>query len=164
MLRRFAAPALLLALGAACAQPAPETAALPDTTAVRAALETIATQYETALVAGDAAGLAAVFVEDGHEALYGSPTAAGRATIQANAAAAFGAVRYETADIVTGPVAVHAPTVVTAGGTATFTMADPAGARNTGWFRWAAAYRLGGDRTWRIEYLIAFPDSITPLR
>lgn len=155
----------VLLIAGACA-PAPEApaglpaemTATPDTAAVRAAVEATGTRWAEFAVAGNAAGIAGLFTEDGTAAFFGFPTTTGRAAIEAMMGALFAAVKVTAAQTTVQAVAVPAPGVATALGTYTETV-DSSGVTISTWYRWAAAYRQGADGQWLTTYDIAFPDS-----
>jgi uncharacterized protein (TIGR02246 family) len=159
MLKRVLAVAAAVGVLAACEPP--DTGDDPggrDTTAVRAEITTLVHNYEAGLTGGDAAAIAGLFTEDGSAAFYGYPTTTGRAGIQEFYAGLFANARYAEVAIEPGPINVMSDRVATAGGT-TMVIVEAGGARQQGWWRWAASYHRGEDGQLRLSYLIAFPDS-----
>ena len=101
---------------------------------------------------------------DATAAFDGSPTTTGRANLEALFAGYFSAQKVTRAEITVISAGVSAPTVATAGGTASFDNEGNGSTRTDNW-RWAAEYRLGTDGQWRISYHIGFlevPANPTP--
>jgi uncharacterized protein (TIGR02246 family) len=150
-----------IALAAACAPAADQAAsapAAPDTAAVRVAIQAVGDKWASLAMAGDAAGIAALFTEDGTFAAFGLPTATGRANIQAVLAGLFAAAKSTSAQAVVLGVTAPAPGIATARGTYVETV-DSSGVIITNHWRWAAAYRQTPEGAWLTTYDMAFPDS-----
>lgn len=156
--------ALFLAVGlaAACApaaeQPAASAPAAPDTAAVRLAIQAVSDRYAELDVAGDAAGIAGLYAENGTAAFFGFPTTTGRAGIEAIYRTLFGIQKLTAATSTVLTASSPAPGLATAGGTFAETV-DSSGTIIRNWWRWAAAYRQGADSRWEISFIMAFPDS-----
>lgn len=101
------AAVVAVALIAGCQQePATETGSTEetptvDTAAVRQAIDDAVAGWESAALAGDAAGLAALYAEDAVLQPPNAPNAVGRAAIQAALAEMFAATPFTAIDIVT---------------------------------------------------------------
>jgi ketosteroid isomerase-like protein len=148
-----------LALGAACTPPAEQPTAAVDTAAVQTELDSLRNRYIALDVAGDAAGLAALFEENAGIDLYGLPRLRGRAAIEAAFTANFAMRRYEVVEIT--PLGLEARTATEASEVGTFhTLADSSGTKQHEWGRYLAAFMKGADNQWRLIYLIGFPDSV----
>ena len=148
---------LLVALGFGFTHPAEsQTAATPDTAAVRAALNANSAKMRDAYLAGDAAGVAASFTDDARAEYAGFPSAKGRAAIQGLYEGYFKANKLTVSDITILDVNVLSDALVTAGGTY-HSLGN--GKPKHAWWRWAGAYRKGADGQYRISYIMAFPDS-----
>ncbi len=155
-----------LALITAACQPAGQTATavLPDSATVHAALQAAGDSFEAAELAGDAAAVGQHYTEDATAALDGMPTTTGRANLEALFGGFFSTQKVTRAEIMVTSAGASAPTVATAGGTASFDNEVNGTTRTDNW-RWAAEYRLGTDGQWRISYHIAFlevPATPTP--
>jgi uncharacterized protein (TIGR02246 family) len=150
-----------VAIAAACAPAAEQQAAAPaapDTAAVRVSIQALGDSWAALAMAGDAAGIAALFTEDGTAAFFGFPTTTGRANIQAFMAGLFAAGKVTSAKATVVGVTAPAPGIATAGGTY-MEVVDSSGVTITNWWRWAAAYRQAPDGTWLTAYDMAFQDS-----
>lgn len=152
-IRLTLAAALVLTAPAAAQQ-----AAAPDTAALRAALQAFTDRYAGLAKAGDVAGLAATFTEDGTAAYYGFPTTSGRAGLQALYSGLLAVQKVTAADGAVISANQVMPGLATALGTY-HEMLDSAGTVLHAWWRWAAAYRQAPDGQWLISYIMAFPDS-----
>jgi uncharacterized protein (TIGR02246 family) len=155
----FVAVALAAACAPAAEQPAAAPAA-PDTAAVRVALQAAADQWASFAMAGDAAGIASLFTEDGTAAIFGMPTTTGRANIQAMMAGLFAAGKVTSAKATIEAVAAPVPGIATARGNY-LEVVDSSGVTISNWWRWAAAYRQGPDGQWLTTFDMAFTDSTT---
>jgi len=150
----------VLALAAAGAPAAAQQSAAPDTAALRVTIQALTDRWASASLAGDAAGIANLFTENGTAAFFGMPTTSGRSNIQALIANLFAAAKVTTAKGTVGMVAAPGPGIATALGTY-MEVLDSSGVTITNWWRWAAAYRQGPDGGWLMTYDMAFPDSTT---
>ena len=150
---------VLAAIALGIARPASsQSAAAPDTAAIRAALNAATTKMNAAYLAGDAAAVAALFTEEARAEYAGFPSAKGRAAIQATYEGYFKANKLTVAETTIRAVGALNENLVTAGGTYhSFGNGKPKHA----WWRWAAAYVKGADGEYRISYIMAFPDSTT---
>ncbi len=151
---------LFFAAALACTQPAPQAAAPapPDTAAVRAGLRTSADQTQALYLAGNAAGVAALYTADARAEFQGFPSAVGRAAIESTLVGYFAANKLSVAEITIGEVGAPADDRATALGIFhSFAQSD--GKPVHAWWRYAAAYRKEADGVWRISYIMAFPDS-----
>lgn len=152
----LAGAALTVAPTASVVAQAAPAAARPDTAAVRAGLNALSAKLEAVYLAGDAAGVAALFTEDAQAEYAGFPSAAGRAAIQALYEGYFKANKLKVSRIeFLGVNSVTADLATALGTYHAFGNGKPAHA----WWRWAAAYRKGADGEYRISYIMAFPDS-----
>jgi len=154
-------PLALLAAGLACAQPAPDAGmpAAPDSAAVAAGVQATIDRYEAADLAGDVATAAGLYTEDATVAFYGAPTTAGRANIAAMLNQMTAIARITETDIGIDGLNPISNERATAGGRVV-EVTDSAGYLRRGFYRWAGAFQKGADSTWRITYLIGFPDSV----
>ncbi|HEX4932522.1 MAG TPA: DUF4440 domain-containing protein [Gemmatimonadaceae bacterium] len=137
---------------------APEAPAPLDSAAARAIVENELKPYSDRLVAGDAAGLAALFADDATVDFLGSPSTTGRPNIQALVAAAMPTTKLSSEDFSVGAVNGDVPGMITSIGTNRETF-DSAGVTLVRYGRWAAALRQQGDGAWRWSYVMWFPDS-----
>jgi uncharacterized protein (TIGR02246 family) len=152
-----------IALAAACAPAADQAAsapAAPDTAAVRVGLQAASDKWDVLAVAGDAAGIATLFTEDGTVAFFGAPTTTGRANIQAMMTGLYSVAKVTAAKGTILGVTAPAPGLATARGTYT-EVVDSSGVTISNWWRWAASYRQAPDGQWLMTYLMSFPDSVS---
>ena len=166
MTRTCAAAAAALLLAAACAPPAkaPEQAAAApavDTASVRAAFAAHRAKYIAAQTSGDATALAALFGDMAAVDIYGLPKLRGRAALEAAFKADFAARKYTLTEIT--PTATSARTSHDGSEIGTYhDMHDAKGSVDHEWGRYLVALSKGADGQWRLDYLMAFPDSIKP--
>lgn len=163
MLRRFAVPFAVLLAASACTpkSEAPATAAAEtvDTAMVKAAGDSLRTHFIARQLAGDASGLAGLFSEQGGVDLYGAPRVRGRAALEGFFKADLGARTYTLAEIT--PVSFQARSNMDGSEVGTYhDMHDAKGKKDHEWGRYLVAYAKGADGQWRLDYLIAFPDSV----
>jgi len=146
---------------AACAPkpdaPAAAEAAV-DSAAVQQGLSALRRQYIVMQTAGDAAGLAALHADSAGLDLFGLPRLRGRPAIQAAITADFAARKYTLVQIM--PLSWNARTNTEATELGTYhDMHDVKGTVDHEWGRYLGAFSKGADGQWRIQYLMAFPDS-----
>lgn len=137
------------------------TATAPDTAALRAELAPLIDSYRTAILAGDAAALNALYTDDATVELTAVPTLIGRAAIMTADSAAFAAGKpTEWSATVRSTVPIGNGSVAQTGSWAD---ATPVGGgkvmRRAG--RWISASQKGTDGKWRISYLMGMTDSTT---
>jgi len=114
------------------------------------------TKLEAAYLAGDAAGVAALYTEDARAEFSGFASAVGRGQIQSTYATYFKANKLKVSKSEVLQVNSVTAEIASALGTYhSFGSGKPAHA----WWRWAAAYRKGADGQYLISYIMAFPDS-----
>lgn len=152
-------PALpLLALLAACAPKPAEPPAAPDPIAIKASMDSLRAEYGRLNNAADAAGLAAMYTEDGAIDLYGAPKMRGRAGIEAGLKTGFAAqkpVMLEIVALQTNPVS---PAIV--GELGTYHAMDSVASKVMhSWGRWITSASKDSSGAWKLKYLMAFPDS-----
>ena len=109
-------------------------------------------------MAGNAAGIAGLFTEEGTATFFGFPTTTGRAAIEALMAGLFSAVKVTASSVSVEMVAAPAPGLGTALGMYAETV-DSSGVTIQTWYHWAGSYRQDADGQWRFAYLMSFPDS-----
>jgi ketosteroid isomerase-like protein len=154
-------PIAALLAAAACtpaadsAPPAPPTV---DVAAARAATDSVRNRYIALQTAGDATGLAALFSQDAGVDLYGAPRVRGRTALEAFFKADFAARKYTLAEITPGEFNARTDTDASELGTY-HDMHDAMGTKDHEWGRYLVALGRDTDGQWRINYLIAFPDS-----
>jgi ketosteroid isomerase-like protein len=152
---------LFLIVAAACTPAAVDQAAAPgmvDTAATKAAMDGLRAQYMSRYAAGDAAGLAALYNENGTIDFRGAPQMVGPAGIEAGLKAGFGIEKPGTLEIVsqmTVPIddsrAVERGTYHSTGTLNGKTVHN--------WGRWASSGAKDSTGAWRLNYLMAFADS-----
>lgn len=131
-----------------------------DDAEVRAAVAAANAEFARALVAGDAAGMAAVFAEDGLviPAMQGG-FVSGRAEIEAYDARRVRSLRYLEATITTVQLEVSGDLAWEAG-TNRLVVQQGEGAPMTVTGRYLAAWRRGKDGRWRIRAELPIPDPL----
>ncbi|NOT08388.1 MAG: SnoaL-like domain-containing protein [Gemmatimonadales bacterium] len=150
--------ALLLALAAcAPATPAPMAEAPVDQAAIKAELDVVRAAYAQAEMAGDAAAVAGMYVEDGAIDFYGAPPMRGRAAIQAGMGQLYSTGKFEVVEIVGEVTRARIATAATE--TGTYHNAQRVNGKLThAWGRWASG-AVKDSTGWKVTYLIGFPDS-----
>jgi uncharacterized protein (TIGR02246 family) len=129
-----------------------------DTAAAMAGIDSLKTRYSQLEMAGDAAALAQLFTEDATLDLYGVPRTKGRAAIQAALAQDFGMRKYTVSEI--NPINTNVRTNETATQIGTYhAMHDVNGTADHEWGRFVVGMNKGTDGMWRLNFLMAFPDS-----
>lgn len=160
-MRAFSIVTLAVLVAAAASMPnaqAPVAATAVDTAAVFQGLDALRAQYIALQTAGDAAGLAALHAETAGLDLFGLPRLRGRPAIQAAITADFAARKYTLVQIM--PLSRSARTNTDATELGTYhDMHDVKGTVDHEWGRYLGAFSKGADGQWRIQYLMAFPDS-----
>jgi ketosteroid isomerase-like protein len=152
--------ALLAATACAPEAEAPAAAETAvDTAAIFQSLDDLRGQYIALQTAGDAAGLAALHADSAGLDLFGLPRLRGRPAIQAALTADLAARKYTLVEIM--PLSRNARTDTEATELGTYhDMHDVQGKVDHEWGRYLGAFGKGADGQWRIQYLMAFPDSI----
>ncbi|HEU5217436.1 MAG TPA: nuclear transport factor 2 family protein [Gemmatimonadales bacterium] len=114
--------------------------------------------YSRLFAAGDAAGLAALYTEDATLDLFGAPRMRGRAAIEAGIKAAFGMQKPISLEITSTRL-----TPVDASAAAELGTYHQMDSVKTGilhsWGRYVSSMRRDSTGTWRLAYLMGFPDS-----
>ena len=149
------------ALAAACApkSSAPAAAATVDTAAATAGIVATRTKYSALQIAGDATGIAGLFDENATLDIYGSPRTQGRASIEAAMKGLYGMRKFSVSDV--SPIATTVRTSEDGSEIGTYhDMYEEKGAKTHEWGRYVVGLAKGTDGTWRLTYLMAFPDSI----
>jgi|KBSSwiStaDraftv2_1062776.scaffolds.fasta_scaffold25730_3 ketosteroid isomerase-like protein len=144
----------------ACAPKAETPAAAPavDTAAALQGLDALRNQYIAMQTGGDAAGLAALHADSAGVDLYGLPRLRGKPAILAAITADLAARKYTLAEIT--PVTRMVRTNAEATELGTYhDMHDVKGTVDHEWGRYLGAFGKGADGQWKIQYLMAFPDS-----
>ena len=129
-----------------------------DTAAARTAITALGAKLSAANIAGDAAGIAALFTEDARAEYAGFPSAVGRAAIQSTYETLFKTTKYKVWELVVKGVNAPTADVASAGGSV-HQFGETNGKPSHMWWRWAAAYRKGADGQYKISFVMAFPDS-----
>lgn len=148
-----------VAIAAACAPRENGTATMAvDTAAAKAGIDSTRTRYSALLMAGDATGLAGLYEEDATLDVYGIPRTKSRANIEAGFKADFGMRKYTVSQIT--PINTSVRTNEDASEIGTYhDMHDANGAVDHEWGRFVVGLHKGADGTWRLTYVMAFPDS-----
>jgi len=160
-MRAFSTVALALLVAAAAAATKSQTpaAAAVDSVAVFQGLDALRTQYIAAQTGGDAAALAALHADAAGLDLFGLPRLRGRPAIQAAVTADLAARKYTLVEIT--PFARNARTNTEATELGTYhDMHDVQGKVDHEWGRYLGAFSKSADGQWKIQYLMAFPDSV----
>lgn len=165
MTRPIASALLGLGLALTLLAPARPAAAQAtvDTTAVRVGLDSLRVRYIAAVLAGNAATVAEMYAETGGFDIFGLPRTRGRPAVLAAFTAAFGQTKYQVLEI--KPVGTDARTDSDASELGTYhEFLDRGGKKEHVWGRYLGAFSKGADGLWRIQYVMAFPDSTKPGR
>lgn len=159
-MRAFSTVALAVLVAAAASAPtfqAPAATAV-DSAAVFQGLDALRSAYIAAQTGGDAAALAALHADSAGLDLFGLPRLRGRPAIQAALTADLAARKYTLVEIM--PFARNARTNTEATELGTYhDMHDVQGKVDHEWGRYLGAFSKGADGQWKIQYLMAFPDS-----
>lgn len=129
-----------------------------DTAATKAALDGLRAQYMSRYAAGDAAGVAALYSEAGVIDFQGAPQMMGPAGIEAGLKAGFAVekpVSLEIVSLLTVPIGdARAAERGTYHATGSLN-----GKTVHAWGRWVSSGVKDSTGAWRLNYLMAFPDS-----
>lgn len=149
-----------MVVAAACAPKTETPAAAPavDTAAALQGLDALRNQYIALQTAGDAAGLAALHADSAGVDLYGLPRLRGMPAILAAITADLAARKYTLVQITPVVRTVRTNSEATEIGTY-HDMHDVKGTVDHEWGRYICAFGKGADGQWKIQYLMAFPDS-----
>jgi ketosteroid isomerase-like protein len=154
-LRRLAGGVVLLAL--ACAAPRPEPAA-PDHAIIVAQIDSLWTRYKAAAVAEDVDALARIYTDSAYLVELGLPTTRGNAAIHSLVKEVLAGVRILESDIRPELTEVLGDRVLQIGEYRD--VLQPTGQPVQAAFgRFAAVLRQDSVGSWRVDRLIAFPDS-----
>lgn len=151
----------LLFFFAACTPAPVDQAAAPgmvDTAATKAALDGLRAQYMSRYAAGDAAGLAALYNENGTIDFQGAPQMVGPAGIEAGLKAGFAVEKPVSLEIVSAMTVPLDDSRAVERGTYHST-GSLNGKAVHNWGRWASSGSRDSTGAWRLNYLMAFPDS-----
>lgn len=153
-----------LVLAACTPKPANQAASAPaaapavDQAAVKVGMDSVRAQYMRLQGAGDAGGVAALYAPDGVADFYGEPRMHGRAAIEAALKGAFGMQKPISVEIAASTTnAVNATTAAELG--TYHSMASNKGKANHEWGRYVLGAAKDSTGTWKLSYLMAFPDS-----
>ncbi len=153
-------PLAAAALAAACTPNAgaPAAAATVDTAAALAGIDSTKVRYAALQMAGDAAGVAALYEENAGLDIYGMPRQRGRAAIETAMKANYEMRKYTLTEIM--PLNTSVRTNEDASQIGTYhDMHDAKGVKDHEWGRFVVGLHKGADGVWRLTYLMAFPDS-----
>jgi ketosteroid isomerase-like protein len=165
-MRRHIVALAALAAAAACtpkgdAGAGSTMAAAVDTTAIKAEIDGFRAQYSRLQVAGDAAGLAAMFSEQGGVDFDQAPRARGRAAIEATFKQRFAMMKPAVLEIM--PTMTSARSSIEGSEIGTWHTLDSAQGKPVhAWGRFLSAYAKDSTGQWHLDYLIAFTDSMKP--
>jgi hypothetical protein len=154
----WSAAPLLVVLAACTPGDRPSVAVSVDTVAVVAALDSLRGEYMRRYAAGDAAGMAAMYSEAGGIDFYGAPPMRGRAGIEAGLATGFAVQKPVLLQIVAQMTLPIGDSRVAERGTY-HTMDSLNGKGFHSWGRWISSGAKDSSGAWRLNYLMAFPDS-----
>ena len=145
----------LLAAGAPCLA---AQAASPTPVVDSAGLATTRASYMRLFAAADATGLAALFAEAAGLDQFGTPRMKGRAQIEAGFKAAFGMQKPISLEI--APLRITAATSSLAAEIGTYHEMDSLKGKTVhAWGRYVVSLGKDSTGTWRLQYLMGFPDS-----
>jgi ketosteroid isomerase-like protein len=154
--------ALILLLIAAACTPNPVDQAVAsaavDTAAIKGALDAVRAEYMRLYAARDAAGIAALYSEAGSIDFYGAPPMRGKAGIEAGLNAGFAVQKPVSLEIIsqmTVPI-----NDARAGERGIYHTVDSLNGKAAhAWGRWVSSAGKDSTGAWRLNYLMAFPDS-----
>lgn len=153
--RRLAVGAVLLAL--ACTAPQPEPR-VPDVSIIHAQVDSLWTRYKAAALAGDVDALARIYTDSAYLVELGLPTTRGNAAIHSLVKEILAGVRIVESDIRPELTEMLGDRVLQVGEYRD--VVQPTGQPvQVAFGRFAAVLRQGDDGAWRVDRLIAFPDS-----
>jgi uncharacterized protein (TIGR02246 family) len=153
--RRLAGSVLLL--GLACGAPRPESAG-PDHAIIQAQVDTLWARYTAAALAEDVDALARIYTDSAYLVEHGLPTTRGNAAIHSLVKEILAGVRILESEVRPELTEVLGDRVLQVGEYRD--VLQPAGQPVQAAFgRFAAVLRRDSVGAWRIDRLIAFPDS-----
>lgn len=159
--RAWSALSCFVFLAAACT-PKPVDQAMAgaaiDTAAVKVALDSARAQYMQRYAAADAAGIAALYSDAGAIDFYGAPPMRGKAGIEAGLKAGFDIQKPVMLEIVSQMTVPIGNSRAAERGTY-HTMDSLNGKAVHAWGRWVTSAARDSTGAWRLNYLMAFPDS-----
>jgi len=161
-MRRFPISALAFAAVSACApkagQQATMASATVDTAAAMKGIDSTRARYSTLIVAADTAAVAGLYTEDATLDLYGVPRQHGRAAIEAAIKGDLTMRKYTLDEI--KPLMTTVRTNEDASELGTYhEMHEVKGVKDHEWGRYVVGIHKGADGMWRLNYVMAFPDS-----
>lgn len=128
-----------------------------DTAAAKMGIDSLRARYSRMELAGDTT-IANLYTEDAVLDLFGVPRAHGRAAIAAAIKQDFTMRKYTVSEI--NPIWLNVRTNEAATELGTYHgMHDVKGKKDHEWGRYIVGLAKGTDGTWRLSYLMAFPDS-----
>lgn len=147
----------LVPLALACASPEPSPS-VPDLAVIRSQVDSIWAQYKVAAVAGDADALARLYTDNAQIVELGLPTTQGNAAIRSLIAGVLGNVRILESDIRPESTEMLGDRVLQMG---TYRdVVQPVGQPvQLAFGRFAVVLRQDAAGAWRVDRLVAFPDS-----
>lgn len=163
--RAWSALSCFVILAGCTPKPADQAAApaVVDTAAIKGALDALRAEYMRLYAAADAAGLAGLYSESGAIDFQSAPPMRGRAGIETGLKAGFTLQKPGMLEIValrTTPIGDSR-----AGELGTYhTMDSLKGKAVHAWGRWVSSAAKDSVGTWRLNYLMAFPDSTKPAK
>lgn len=161
-MRRFAFSSVAaLLVAAACTPKASQTmttAAAVDTAAAMHGIDSTRARYAELQMAGDATGVAGLYEENATLDAYGIPRQHGRANIEASFKTNYGMRKFTLTEI--NPLQTSVRTNEDASEIGTYhDLHDVKGVKDHEWGRFVVGLHKGTDATWRLTYVMVFPDS-----
>lgn len=149
----------------ACTKPAPEPPAQPavDSAAVTAAVGDFWQRYIAADTSGNLDAITAMWDDSVRADVRGAPVLLGRAAVRAFVEPIFKTTRY-TAMSVTPDMTIPISNDLAYQNGSYVESSTSQGKSATEYGRFAAGFVKGADGQWRIGYLMAFSDSIVPVK
>lgn len=144
-------------LGLACAAPRSESP-MPDVSTIHTQVDSLWARYKVAALAGDVDALARIYTDSAYLVELGLPTTRGNAAIHSLVKEILAGVRILESDIRPELTEVLGDRVLQVGEYRD--VLQPTDQRvQTAFGRFAAVLRQDDVGTWRVDRLIAFPDS-----
>jgi uncharacterized protein (TIGR02246 family) len=123
-----------------------------------AGIAAVRNNYMKLFAAGDAAGLAGLFIPDGTIDQFGVPRMKGRTQIEAGFKTAFGMQQPKSLDIV--PLRITPATASLVGEIGTYHEMDTLNGKTVhAWGRYVVSMAKDSTGAWRLGYVMGFPDS-----
>lgn len=156
MARRFLVGVVLLGLACAAPEPAPSA---PDLATIQPQVDSLWVRYKAAALAGDATALAQLYTDDAELVELGLPTTRGSAAIQSLVAGILAGLRILDSEVRPELTELLGDRVLQMGQYRDVIQAAGQPVQ-VAYGRFAAVLRQDAAGAWRVDRLVAFPDSM----